>query len=308
MAERTYPSGVPCWIDTEPTDADAAKQFYGGLFGWTFTNAMPPDAPGYYFIAQLDGEDVGAIASPEPVSTGAWNTYIAVDDTDADVGEAQAAGATVTSPPQDAGPPTNRAGRWAEVVDPTGRAFVSGRPARRLGAQVVNAPGLVELQRPAHGRSRSRPGVLRAAVRLGGRRDRGRCGDVASTRLRPAPRRDGRSEDHRTAARGVGATGFEDAIALLAPLADGEEPHWHVTFAVADRDDAVATASRAWRDGGLGSARQRVDQVGGGTRTAGGDLHPQPVRPDGLATDPVGEMRNARGRVHAEPAHGFTFP
>ena len=38
--------------------------------------------------------------------------------------------------------------------------------------------------------------------------------------------------------------GFEDAIAWLAPLQDYEEPHWHVTFSVADRDDAVATAEK----------------------------------------------------------------
>ncbi len=36
--------------------------------------------------------------------------------------------------------------------------------------------------------------------------------------------------------------GFADAIAWLAPLRAGEEPHWHVTFAVADRDEAIATA------------------------------------------------------------------
>ena len=38
--------------------------------------------------------------------------------------------------------------------------------------------------------------------------------------------------------------GFADAIAWLAPVTGGERPHWHVTFAVADRDEAVATALR----------------------------------------------------------------
>ena len=31
---RTYPRGVPCWIDTEQPDRDAACRFYGALFGW----------------------------------------------------------------------------------------------------------------------------------------------------------------------------------------------------------------------------------------------------------------------------------
>ncbi len=46
MLERSeYPPGVPCWIDTQP-DAEAAVQFYGGLFGWEFEDQMPPDVPG----------------------------------------------------------------------------------------------------------------------------------------------------------------------------------------------------------------------------------------------------------------------
>ena len=38
--------------------------------------------------------------------------------------------------------------------------------------------------------------------------------------------------------------GFEDAIAWLAPLADGQSDHWHVTFTVADRDESAALAER----------------------------------------------------------------
>src|SRR5262249_25378892 len=38
--------------------------------------------------------------------------------------------------------------------------------------------------------------------------------------------------------------GFEDAIAWLAPPEAGTSPHWHVTFSVADRDAAAATAQR----------------------------------------------------------------
>ena len=37
--QRTYPHGVPCWIDTEQPDTAAAREFYGGLFGWRFEEA-----------------------------------------------------------------------------------------------------------------------------------------------------------------------------------------------------------------------------------------------------------------------------
>ena len=56
MTDRTYPPGVPCWVDTEQPDVQAATAFYGGIFGWTYEDAMPPGAPGRYVIAKLDGE------------------------------------------------------------------------------------------------------------------------------------------------------------------------------------------------------------------------------------------------------------
>ncbi len=50
----------------------------------------------------------------------------------------------------------------------------------------------------------------------------------------------------------VAPPGFEDAIGWLAPVGSDEQPNWHVTFTVADRD---ATATAAERLGGtvLGS-------------------------------------------------------
>ena len=39
------------------------------------------------------------------------------------------------------------------------------------------------------------------------------------------------------------SSGFEDAIAWIAAACD-EQPHWHVSFTVADRDQAVAAAER----------------------------------------------------------------
>lgn len=81
MTDRTYPHGVPSWVDTGQPDVDAATQFYGGLFGWTFEEAMPPGAPARYVIAKLDGKDVAAIAGPGE-GTAPWNTYVAVDDVD----------------------------------------------------------------------------------------------------------------------------------------------------------------------------------------------------------------------------------
>lgn len=133
--QRTYPHGVPCWIDCEVQDQAAAADFYGRLFGWTFEDAMPPGSPTSYLIAKLDGQDVGGIAPAR--GEGYWNTYVAVDDCDAAAELAAARGGKVEQEPVDAGP----GGRWAAIVDPDGAPFRLWQARRRLGSQVVNAVG-----------------------------------------------------------------------------------------------------------------------------------------------------------------------
>ena len=45
-----YPAGVPCWVDTSQPDVEAARRFYGGLFGWEFEERMPGQ---YHVVATL---------------------------------------------------------------------------------------------------------------------------------------------------------------------------------------------------------------------------------------------------------------
>ena len=97
---RTYPQGVTCWIDVSTPDVTVATEFYGRLFGWTFEDVLPADAPDRYVIATLNGRDAGAIGSGDGMAT--WNTYIAVDDVDATTAALIAAGASQLIEPQDA--------------------------------------------------------------------------------------------------------------------------------------------------------------------------------------------------------------
>ncbi|CAN5770517.1 VOC family protein [soil metagenome] len=227
---------------TEPPDKYAACQFYGSLFGWTFENAVPPEAPGYYLIARLDGQDVAAIGMPQPASTTAWNTYVAVDDADRVAGAVTKAGGQLTSPPQDAGP----GGRGASFVDPGGAPFRVWQPRRRLGAQVVNVPGAWNFS------------DLRTSDPAGAKAFYGGLFDWEADELdfgngqRATMWRRPGYGDHLAATvdpdihsrqDAISAPpGFADAIAWLAPLQGDEAPHWHVTFAVADRDEMVASA------------------------------------------------------------------
>jgi predicted enzyme related to lactoylglutathione lyase len=122
---RTYPEGVTSWIDIERRDVEAAQAFYGGLFGWTFTDATPPGASARYVVAKLHGLDAAGIgeaaaAAGPAVGPSAWNTYVAVTDADAAAARIEAAGGRLLGGPSDVG---EQAGRRSA---PTRPAWCSG--------------------------------------------------------------------------------------------------------------------------------------------------------------------------------------
>ena len=138
MADRDgYPAGVPCWVDSGRVSAQAAKDFYGGLFGWEFENRSPEGFPPY-FGAQLGGRDVAAIGEQaEQLDPPVWNTYVWVENADATAAKAVAAGGKVEMAPVDAG----QAGRFAALSDPTGAGFCVWQANQHRGAVAVNEPG-----------------------------------------------------------------------------------------------------------------------------------------------------------------------
>jgi len=236
---RTYPDGVPCWVDSEQPDPEAACAFYGELFGWSFDDAVPAEAPGSYLIATLGGRDVTAIA---PGDVARWSTYVAVDDADAGATRMTEAGGTIVSAPQDAGP----GGRAATCSDPTGAAIRLWQARRRLGAQAVNEPGTWNFSdlRTADAETALAFyadvfGWESGAIDDGGGpllwRRPGYADHLAAT-IDP--------EIHARHAAIDAPPGFQDAVAWLMAMPAGTPSHWHQTFAVADRDDAAATAER----------------------------------------------------------------
>lgn len=234
---RTYPTGVPSWIDLETPDATAIAPFYEAVFGWTLADAMPPDAPGHYLIATLDGQDVAAIASGV-ASIGrdvAWNTYIAVDDAAAAAAAVQEAGGTITAPPID-----TPGGRPVACVDPQGAPFRLWQAGRRLGAQRVNAPGAWgfsllrtdDQQGALAFYSSFLPWAWSETEAAGFIRVPGYGAHLAAT---SDP---GIAERQRFA-----SPGFADAAAGFDPLEAGESPQWRVSLNVADRDTALAAVT-----------------------------------------------------------------
>ncbi|MGZ4193705.1 MAG: VOC family protein [Solirubrobacteraceae bacterium] len=234
---RTYPDGVPSWVDTEQPDPRAAQEFYGRLLGWTFTTVSQPDAP-FYAMATLDeGRDVAGLSASSDGSA-VWNTYVAVDDADVTAARVWAAGGEVSLEPADVG----EAGRVAICRDPAGAEFRLWQARRRPGAQKVNEPGswnfsdlhtdraqTIAFYGEVFGWAVEDLGFATLVRRPG-------YGDHLEATVDPDIR--------RRQAEVTAPPGFEDAIAWVAPLEPGAPPHWHVTLAVADRD-ATASAAQA---------------------------------------------------------------
>lgn len=232
--DNPYREGVPCWIDVLQPDPDAAVAFYGALLGWTFDppTAMPDGLAGTYRTARLDGRLVAGIGqAPAGLPAAAWTTYVAVDDLDAAVARAVAAGGQAVVGPTAHGD----AGRVAVLVDPAGVGFGLWQAAARVGAERVNEPGawtMSSLHAPDGERASTfygavfgwatdaMPGVPIAFWRL--------AGHVGGVDGQAMPR---------------------DVVAVLAPIGPGEPtpPHWSVAIRVADVD---ATARRAAELGG----------------------------------------------------------
>jgi predicted enzyme related to lactoylglutathione lyase len=135
--KKTYPAGVPCWVETLAPDARAAAGFYAGLFGWDVAGPGRMPDGGEYLVARVGGDDVAGIGTL-PQRAGmppAWTTYISVDDADIAARRIEHAGGRILVDPFDALP----AGRGAVLSDPAGAVFAIWEARSRGGAQRVNA-------------------------------------------------------------------------------------------------------------------------------------------------------------------------
>lgn len=130
-----------CWIELATTDQNAAKNFYGPLFGWA-PNDMPMGDAGVYTIFRMNGRDCAAGYTMGKDETEQhvpphWNLYIAVENADAAASKATALGGKVLAPPFD----VFDAGRMAVIQDPTGAVFTVWQANKNAGIGVAGEPG-----------------------------------------------------------------------------------------------------------------------------------------------------------------------
>jgi predicted enzyme related to lactoylglutathione lyase len=108
------------WNELMTHDPERAKKFYGDTIGWTFEGMPMDDGSGTYWVAKQDDKPVGGIftlSGPDFANVPeSWMSYLAVDDVDARVRKATAAGAQLMRPVFD----VPGVGRIAILTEPGG--------------------------------------------------------------------------------------------------------------------------------------------------------------------------------------------
>ncbi|SEG81543.1 hypothetical protein SAMN04489712_11481 [Thermomonospora echinospora] len=141
MPEMTsYEPGEPCWADLASPDPEAAKVFYGGLFGWGSSTPADPGFGGYtsFTLGGVEGDEVaGLMELMDERQPPAWTCYISVADADETADAVTAAGGQVYTPPMDVA----GLGRMAVFGDSQGAVFGVWEPGDFAGARRVNEPG-----------------------------------------------------------------------------------------------------------------------------------------------------------------------
>jgi uncharacterized protein len=132
--------GKVVWNDLITEDLDAARKFYGALFGWTFERSTGREGHDYV-IARSGGVYVAGLMSVARRDDGQrvsrWLPFISVSDVDRSTERATALGAKVVVAPRDV-----NLGRVAALIDPEGAVIGLARSAIGDPDDDTTAPAL----------------------------------------------------------------------------------------------------------------------------------------------------------------------
>jgi uncharacterized protein len=228
MSERDgYEHGVPCWVDTWRSDAEAAIGFYRRLFGWEIAGQRSSESEDAHLMCRLRGRDVAGIGerprnAPVPA---AWGTYVWVDDADTAAATATDAGGSVVVEPFS----SLDGGRMAILADPEGAVIGVWQPGAHGGAGLVNEPGAWSMSALM---ARDLEGAKRFYEPLfGWRAEAFDLGDAQGALWRLDGYVGGEPEQPVP----------RDVVATMLPFGEAAAPaHWSVDFWVEDVEEAVA--------------------------------------------------------------------
>jgi predicted enzyme related to lactoylglutathione lyase len=133
--------GSFCWLELATTDQDAAKRFYGEMFGWSAAD-FPMGPSGAYTIFSLEDRSTAAAytINPQMRSQGVppfWGLYVATDSADQSAAKTTDAGGKVIAPPFEVG----EFGRMAVLHDATGAVISVWQGKQNPGTGIEGVPG-----------------------------------------------------------------------------------------------------------------------------------------------------------------------
>lgn len=112
--------GVFVWDELTTTDIDAAKSFYGEVYGWKTRDMDMGEMTYTMFTRAGEVDTAGGMNRPPGMEAPPhWLAYIGTDDVDKSTAKAKELGATVFMEPTDI--PT--VGRFSVLQDPAGAVF-----------------------------------------------------------------------------------------------------------------------------------------------------------------------------------------
>jgi uncharacterized protein len=117
-ATRVNEPGCLTWNDLVSTDPAAAREFYGGLFGWRYEAMGEGSADEYWVCFNGDRSNGGLMKTPQEGMPSFWYPYFAVEDADAAKRRIEELGGQPMVGPQDV-----PQGRFVVAADPQGAAF-----------------------------------------------------------------------------------------------------------------------------------------------------------------------------------------
>jgi predicted enzyme related to lactoylglutathione lyase len=130
----SVPVGTPVWADLSTSDVEGSTAFYGTLLGWTRRDFAEFDD---YSDFQSGGKEVGGLTPKVGDAPDAWNVYLKVDDIEAAVMAAAAAGGRVLHEPST----VEGLGQWAVLEDPSGAEVSIWQAGPFGGFERADEPG-----------------------------------------------------------------------------------------------------------------------------------------------------------------------
>ncbi|MFC4903324.1 VOC family protein [Kocuria oceani] len=127
---RVDEPGTAAWCDLMTGDPAAARDFYGGLFGYEYQDIGDDSMPYAMFSVPGGERPAGGIGGPDPTTDGAqqgWGVAFQVEDVDAAAERVRSAGGSITAEPSDF-----EYGRMAAATGPDGETFVIMTPSESM--------------------------------------------------------------------------------------------------------------------------------------------------------------------------------